>query len=95
MLAECRDQKLLAEFAHQSTSCGRYQRHNYRHCGRCLPCQVRRSAFLRWGQADDTDYVFENLGRNDEDHAAFDDVRSVALARLTIAEDGAGSIPAS
>lgn len=90
MLVECRSQKLLAEFAHQSTSCGRYQRHNYRHCGRCLPCQVRRSAFLRWGQADGTDYVFENLGHNDEDHAAFDDVRAVALARLTIAEDGFG-----
>ena len=88
MLVEAADQKLLTELAHLSTSCGRYQRYNYRHCGRCLPCQVRRAAFLRWHRADDTGYVFDDLGRSGEDHAAFDDVRSVAIARLTVKEDG-------
>ena len=88
MLVECMDQKLLGELAHVSTSCGRFQRYNYRHCGRCLPCQVRRAAFLRWNQADGTDYVFDDLGRKDEDHAAFDDVRAVAIARLTVKDDG-------
>lgn len=88
MLVECKEQELLVELAHVSTSCGRFQRYNYRHCGRCLPCQVRRSAFLRWDRPDGTAYVFDDLGRNDEDHAAFDDVRAVAIARLTVKEDG-------
>ncbi|QGN33953.1 Qat anti-phage system QueC-like protein QatC [Microlunatus sp. Gsoil 973] len=88
MLVECRDQKLLEELADLSTSCGRFQRYNYRHCGRCLPCQVRRAAFLRWSHIDGTGYVFGDLGRNDEDHAAFDDVRAVAIARLSVEEDG-------
>ena len=88
MLVECDDQALLTELAHHSTSCGRFQRYNYHHCGRCLPCQVRRAAFLNWGHADATGYVFDDLGQKDEDHAAFDDVRAVAIARLTVKEDG-------
>lgn len=88
MLVECRDQELLAELAHLSTSCGRFQRYSYRHCGRCLPCQVRRAAFLHWNDADGTNYVFDDLGRTDEDHAAFDDVRAVVIARLTVKDDG-------
>ncbi|MFF5079136.1 Qat anti-phage system QueC-like protein QatC [Actinoplanes sp. NPDC000266] len=88
MLRECLDQTLLAAEAAASTSCGRFQRFNYKHCGRCLPCQIRRAAFQAWGRHDSTEYVYENLGRLDEDHAAFDDVRSVAVARLVAAEDG-------
>ncbi|TWE12603.1 7-cyano-7-deazaguanine synthase in queuosine biosynthesis [Rudaeicoccus suwonensis] len=88
MLAECKNQKLLAELADRSTSCGRFQRYNYRHCGRCLPCQVRRAAFLAWNRPDGTEYVFSDLGRKDNDHSAFDDVRAVAIARLTVEEDG-------
>lgn len=88
MMVECSDQTLLAELGHVSTSCGRYQRYKYRHCGRCLPCQVRRAAFLHWNRADNTTYVFDDLGRNDEDHAGFDDVRAVAIARLAVVQDG-------
>jgi hypothetical protein len=88
MLVASSDQDLLRELATTSTSCGRYQRYNYTHCGRCLPCQVRRAAFLRWGQTDGTGYFYEDLGRRDKDHAGFDDVRSVAMARLTAADDG-------
>jgi 7-cyano-7-deazaguanine synthase in queuosine biosynthesis len=88
MLVDCRNQELLAELSQLSTSCGRFQRYAYRHCGRCLPCQVRRAAFLHGDHADETDYVFGDLGRNDADHAAFDDVRAVAIARLTVEQDG-------
>ncbi|MFF1831168.1 Qat anti-phage system QueC-like protein QatC [Paenarthrobacter sp. NPDC058040] len=88
MLQECLDQTLLLSEAHISTSCGRFQRFNYQHCGRCVPCQIRRAAFVAWGRNDTTPYVFDNLGRPDEDHSAFDDVRSVAIARLTVQEDG-------
>ncbi len=80
MMVGCRDQTLLAELASQSTSCGRFLKYSYRHCGRCVPCQVRRAAFLRWGEPDLTSYVFEDLGKEDEEHSAFDDVRACSIA---------------
>jgi 7-cyano-7-deazaguanine synthase in queuosine biosynthesis len=89
MLRECADQTLLKAEAVRSTSCGRFQRFNYRQCGRCVPCQVRRAAFLAWGGIPDTtDYVYEPLGRNDADHSSFDDVRSVAIALAAARADG-------
>jgi 7-cyano-7-deazaguanine synthase in queuosine biosynthesis len=88
MLKECLDQDLLTLEASASTSCGRYQRYNYHHCGRCIPCQIRRASFLEWGTSDDTLYVYEDLGRKDEGHAGFDDVRSVAMALALVEEDG-------
>jgi hypothetical protein len=45
MMRRCGDQELLRRVAPQSMSCGRSGRIN-RHCGQCLPCLVRRSAFL-------------------------------------------------
>lgn len=80
MLKECRTQDLLRALAAKSTSCGRFQRFQYTHCGRCVPCQVRRAAFLAWGERDTTKYVYTRLGKKDDDHAWFDDVRSVAMA---------------
>lgn len=80
MMVQCRDQARLALLAAGSTSCGRFQRFGYRHCGRCVPCQVRRAAFIRWGHQDDTIYIYDNLAKDDADHAMFDDVRAVAMA---------------
>lgn len=88
MLRNCADQALLKTLASRSTSCGRFQRFNYRQCGRCVPCQVRRAAFLTWGDQDATGYVYENLGRDSSDYARFDDVRSVAMALAAVATDG-------
>ena len=88
MLLECADQTLLRAEAAKSTSCGRFQRFNYRHCGRCMPCQVRRGAFLAWGVPDATEYVYTPIGQNDGDHSAYDDVRSVAIALATVEADG-------
>jgi hypothetical protein len=85
MMRACLDQDALRREAGNSTSCGRFQRFNYRQCGRCIPCQIRRAAFLAAGLEDKSDYVYENLGRQDEDHARFDDVRSVAIA-ISLAE---------
>ena len=88
MLRECADQPLLKAEAVRSTTCGRFQRFNYRQCGRCVPCQVRRGAFLVWGGIPDTtDYVYEQLGRHDADHSGFDDVRSVAVALAAVRDD--------
>ena len=49
MLKECMNQNLISELASDSTSCGRFRSYKRRHCGRCLPCMIRKSAFLSWG----------------------------------------------
>ena len=53
LVLECRDQRILKRFLGDSTSCGRYQRKKT-HCGSCVPCLVRRGAFLRAGIKDPT-----------------------------------------
>jgi hypothetical protein len=62
MMSECEDQEKLEELGPESMSCGRAGR-SYTHCGRCLPCLVRRSSFLKWKgrlDADTTKYVHPN-----------------------------------
>lgn len=88
MARDCLNQAKLLELAGSSVSCGRYLRFNYHQCGRCVPCQVRRAAYLAWGQDDPTDYKFKNLGQRDSDHARFDDVRSVAMAVARVEGEG-------
>lgn len=88
MLKGCADQNVLKALAVQSVSCGRYRVFNYKHCGRCMPCQIRRAAFYAWGEPDTTFYKFAPLGKNDGDHANFDDVRSVAMAIAEVRSDG-------
>ena len=88
MLVECTDQSLLRELVFESTSCGRFSRFNYKHCGRCVPCLVRRAAFLRWGQQDETTYHYEDLSIPDSRHRDFDDVRSAVFATLRVAQSG-------
>ncbi|MCZ7616788.1 MAG: hypothetical protein M5U32_00225 [Myxococcota bacterium] len=84
LLADCRRQDLLKHLASRSTSCGRFGRYGYKHCGRCVPCLVRRAAFLRWGQPDETTYEFANLQAQRD----FDDVRSLAMACLRVETEG-------
>jgi 7-cyano-7-deazaguanine synthase in queuosine biosynthesis len=79
MLVECRDQAYISAHAHESTSCGRYKQFGYKHCGRCVPCLVRRAAFNKWGIQDQTVYVYNDLSIDDEEHARFDDIRSALM----------------
>lgn len=88
MLAECRNQVLLRAKAHETTSCGRYLHFGYKHCGRCVPCLVRRASFLAWDFPDRTKYVHAKLSRKDSEHAGFDDVRATAMAVLQVRQDG-------
>jgi hypothetical protein len=87
MLAECADQKTLAKYASKSTSCGRFRTNNNTHCGRCVPCMVRKAAFLQWGKnTDKTVYSFDsvlNAGKS-----AADDPMAVAVAVLTARKGG-------
>lgn len=88
MLLECADQDLLAAHAFQTTSCGRFKRFGSTHCGRCVPCLVRRAAFHVWSGTDSTEYVYENLALDDKDHAGFDDVRSMLIGIIECNEVG-------
>ena len=88
MLVDCEDQLLLRRLAFQSTSCGRFMRFNYRHCGRCVPCLIRRAAFLRWGYGDLTAYRYKDLSIPDGKHLDFDDVRSAIFATLSVEQAG-------
>jgi 7-cyano-7-deazaguanine synthase in queuosine biosynthesis len=88
MLAECCGQNLLMGQAHRSTSCGRFKRYGYNHCGRCLPCLIRRAAFNRWGVKDRTPYKYKSLSKNDKEHARSDDVRAAAVAVADVKANG-------
>ena len=88
MLAECASQDLLLSHAHRSTSCGRFKRFAYKHCGRCLPCLIRRASFVKWGHPDKTTYKFKNLSKNDKEHARYDDVRAAAMAVADVKQNG-------
>ena len=88
MLVSCVDQTLISALAATSTSCARYLRYGYRHCGRCMPCQIRRAAFLKWGVPDTTAYAFEDIGKSGPEYSGFDDVRSVAMALAQATGEG-------
>ena len=94
MLQHCVDQAFLKKYAPTSTSCGRYAR-RYKHCGRCLPCLIRRSAFYTWGVTDQTEYAYADLSQDDPNHARHDDVRSAAMAVATAKTDGISQWAAS
>lgn len=80
MLAGCKDQKQLKSVAGGTTSCGRFARNAFKHCGRCVPCQIRRASFQNWGTDPTPQYKYDKLGNNDSNHSGFDDVRSMAMA---------------
>jgi hypothetical protein len=88
MLSRCQQQTVLRKHAHTTTSCGRFGRFGFKHCGRCVPCLIRRAAFHAWNVPDQTKYVYSNLGRNDSDHAKSDDVRAAAMAVALVASNG-------
>lgn len=85
VLAECKNQEMMKALIFGSTSCGKYQRHGLRHCGECVPCLVRRGAFLRSGLLDETEhgYCVESLK-----HSTSQDVAAAAMACIQIEKYG-------
>ena len=82
LAVECADRVLLAELVGRSTSCGRFGYYNYTHCGRCVPCLVRRSSFIRAGLTDSTsEYHFPSL-RTAGRKTGANDIGAVAAAVL-------------
>lgn len=88
MLIGCQNQTLLSTLASDSTSCGRFRTNNRRHCGRCVPCMIRRSAFQAWGPGKDgTNYSFASVVGSDKTSGP-DDPMAAALAALTVRDQG-------
>jgi len=89
LLSECRNKSLLAELIGDSTSCGKYGRYGLQHCGRCVPCMVRRSAFLKSGIPDTTKkgYVYSNLSTSGINNDS-NDVGAMAIACIRINKFG-------
>ncbi len=88
MLTECLNQDLLRAWASDSTSCGRFRTYNRVHCGRCVPCMIRKSAFRAWGPAaDSTKYVHPSLSGSDKASGP-DDPMAAALAVLSVQAHG-------
>ena len=88
MLNECLNQPLLQQLAADSTSCGRFRTYNRKHCGRCVPCMIRKAAFIAWDPArDTTEYVHPSLA-NAGKASGPDDAMAAALAVLTARQKG-------
>ncbi|WP_081759256.1 Qat anti-phage system QueC-like protein QatC [Thioalkalivibrio sp. HK1] len=91
MLRKCKNQDTLERYASETTSCGRFIRRQ-KHCGRCLPCLIRRAAFHKWKKEDTTDYIYSDLSKNHPDFSRFDDVRCAAMAVASVKSEGIDSL---
>lgn len=89
MLSECADQRLLRQCATSTTSCGRFLSNKRKHCGRCVPCMIRKAAFLAaWGRnKDSTQYVYPILRGSDKSSDP-DDPMAAALAVVSVRDQG-------
>jgi hypothetical protein len=85
LLRKCSDRQKLLSLVGDSTSCGKYQRHNLTHCGECVPCLVRRAAFLEAKLRDTTakGYLRKDLARSESK-----DVAAAAAACLRYQDEG-------
>lgn len=85
LLRNCADRKKLVSLVGSSTSCGKFQRHKLTHCGECIPCLVRRAAFLEAKLRDTTTkgYVRDKLA-----HSKSKDVAAAAAAFLRYRDEG-------
>lgn len=88
VLLECKNQELMKKLIFGSTSCGKYQR-KLQHCGVCVPCLVRRAAFLKNNLHDDTEgrYFKENLR-----YSYSKDVAAAAMAVVQLEKNGIESL---
>lgn len=80
MYLACKRQDKLKELLGQSMSCGKSGRINM-HCGRCVPCVIRRAAFHSSGIDDATHYQY-GPGVNMSGFSKSDDVRCAYLGSM-------------
>jgi hypothetical protein len=94
LMAECADRGQLTRLVGRSTSCGRYGYYNYTHCGRCVPCLVRRASFLAAGLTDTTRTYHFSVLRSAGRNSGANDIGAVAAAVLRMERDGPRSLTA-
>jgi hypothetical protein len=88
MLQECLNPDLLRAWAADSTSCGRFRTYNRKHCGRCVPCMIRKGAFIAWDPLmDRTEYVHPSLATSGKSSGP-DDAMAAALAVIAVEDMG-------
>jgi len=89
VLSECKNKSLLKSLIGNSTSCGKYSRHGFQHCGRCVPCMVRRAAFMKAQMTDSTEngYKFDNLSSAGLNRGP-NDIGAMGTACLNINQHG-------
>jgi 7-cyano-7-deazaguanine synthase in queuosine biosynthesis len=80
MLAGCQD-RVVERLAASSYSCGKGKRLN-QHCGRCVPCLIRRASFRASGVRDGTTYRAHDLSA----HSANEDVAAARFAAASLAD---------
>ena len=85
LLRKCADRKKLVSLVGSSTSCGKFQRHKLTHCGECIPCLVRRAAFL---EAKLRDTTAKRYLRHKLSHSESRDVAAAAAAYLRYQDEG-------
>jgi 7-cyano-7-deazaguanine synthase in queuosine biosynthesis len=66
MVANCKDKAFLKRYAKNTMSCshpvgGRYKGESPGHCGRCVPCLIRRGSLKAAFGSDDTPYKIADL----------------------------------
>jgi 7-cyano-7-deazaguanine synthase in queuosine biosynthesis len=95
MISNCSDKAFLTKEAKHTMSCSAPTKYRYakdvtlrkqQHCGHCVPCLIRRAAFLSGFGKDDTRYTIPNLKARtfDTNKAEGDHIRSFqyGLAKL-------------
>lgn len=98
MLRECRNQTALAEGIGITMSCarpaaGRFAGSPNLHCGRCIPCIIRRASVLSSGLSDPTQYSLEDLRLTPSGLSGTDlRVMRLALEKYTRHAPGIGEI---
>lgn len=89
MLDECADQCLLRKCATSTTSCGRFLSNKRKHCGRCVPCMIRKAAFLAaWGKGKDSTQYVHPILRGSDKSSHPDDPMAAALAVVSVRDQG-------
>ena len=79
MIGNCRIEGRLRTLAPLTVSCGKWKRRN-RQCGKCVPCLIRRAAFLQADWDDTTDYEAPDLVEAISETGRRDDVLAMCLA---------------
>lgn len=88
LMTSCADQEVLQRLVGDSISCSRFKTHKHSHCGRCVPCLVRRGAFLKARIVDSTPlYCYQDLSTSGRDSGP-NDIGAVGTAYLRLQANG-------